>query len=234
MYGLHNQPLDGRHHGDQRGAHQRPRQQRAGKQASYLRCGLALEDQPGPQPHAAYLRVVDLEAIEQPLHLGLVRRVEGARDTGGGPALVNAAVLWPGSVGSDRGGVDQRGDAGCGNRRKHASAAVDVDGSHGLAVARRLDRPRKMHDGIRALEELIQRRCDHVGAMPLDLGEMPARQPSAHPEDRLDPGFRGQRTQDAGAYVSACADYDNAHELSDQARRRHFLLLPGVCRSELG
>ena len=93
VHRLEAQALGLRHDGDQRAAHQRARQERTREQAPDLRRRLALEHQRRPHAHDAHLVVLDLEAVEDALDLGLVARVEGGLDAVRRPALVDRAVL---------------------------------------------------------------------------------------------------------------------------------------------
>ena len=97
---------------DQLRAQERPRQQRTREQAPDAGGRVALEDQSRPHPHHPHARLLSLEAVEQALHLGLVAGVEGRRNAGGGPVLVDPAVLGPGRVGPHRRGVHERRGAG--------------------------------------------------------------------------------------------------------------------------
>ena len=170
------------------GPHERVGEQRAGEVAPDLARGVALEDQPRPQPHDTDLGVLGLEHVEQLLDLGLVARVERGLDPAGRPALVDRAVLRARRVGADRGRVDQSRHARRGGRRRTragcrprwwraASPRRATAGSATPGARRRRRRGKRLEHVAR-----------DVRPRPLDLRQRQRRRPPRDPEHRVDRG----------------------------------------------
>src|SRR5204863_1698671 len=72
------------------------REEPTGEQAALLLARLALEDQTGPQTNRPNLRVLLLEAVEPPLDLRFVARVEARWGSVRRPAFVDVTILRTG------------------------------------------------------------------------------------------------------------------------------------------
>ena len=108
-----------------------------------------------------------------PLDLGLLARVAVRPDPVARPALVDEAVLRAGRVDADRRRVDERRHTRVGDRAEDARGAVDVHAPQATPVARGLDQPREVDDGIGAAEQRHEIRRGHV---PTRGGRGPIRQ----------------------------------------------------------
>ena len=126
MHGLEPQAGVIRHHRDHPGIGEQARDEASHEQAGHLLSGVPLEDQAWPHADHPYAWMLMLEDVQHRLHLGLVPRVEGSGDSGGGPALVDAAVDRPGRVCAHGRRVDEVGDACTGHRVEYAAAAIHV------------------------------------------------------------------------------------------------------------
>ena len=153
-----------------------------------------------------------LEAVEQPLHLGLVARVEARRDPVRRPRLVDEPVLRPRRVRADRRRVDERRNARVGDRAEDARRAVDVRAAQLRQVARRLDRPRQMDDGVGAAHERRELVGRDVGARPLHLPVgARGRQPPRHAEHGIHALVPLERVEEARSDVAGGAEDDDPH-----------------------
>jgi hypothetical protein len=95
VHALQHEAVGQRQHGqptglEQRGGHERPREQ-----AADLGSSLALEDQPGPQPHDAQVRVGRLDGVQHAFGGRLVARVERARNAVAGHDSSTARSFGP-------------------------------------------------------------------------------------------------------------------------------------------
>ena len=172
-----------------------PGQERPDEEPALLGRRGALEDQRGAHPHDAQPAVAHLDGIEQPLHRRLVHAVGRARDARPRPRLVDEAILRALRVHPDRRGHDEPRDAGCHRRLDHPAGAEHVRAPEAIAVARRLDLPGEVHDGIGAVEHAGQ-----VVVRDVELREAP------HGEARRrGPAARCRSTSSTpGAAASAC------------------------------
>ena len=84
-----------------------------------------------------------------------------------GVRLVDRHVLGPRRVGADRRGVDEPRHLRNGRGLEHPAAALDVDRSGLLLVARGLDQPGEVDDSVGALQQGHQGCAGDVGALPI-------------------------------------------------------------------
>ena len=87
-------------------------------------------------------------------------------------------VFRPRGVGADRRRVHERGDARLGDGAKHARRAVDIHPPEQRRIARRLDQPGEVDDGVGAAEEPDEIRLRDVCGRPIDLREVEPRPPA--------------------------------------------------------
>jgi hypothetical protein len=147
------------------------------------------------------------EAVEEPLDLRLLDGVEARPDPVGRPALVDAAVLRPRRVGADRGGVDERGDAGLCDRAEDALRPGDVHPPEQVGLARGLDQPGEVDDAVGAAEVGDEVVAGHVRGRPFDVLEPELGQAARDPQHRV----AGERADEARADVAGRADDDDPH-----------------------
>jgi hypothetical protein len=190
---------------------QRRGQQRTGEQPPDLLRGAALEDQPGAQPRHAQLGMARLDGVQRALGGGLVTRVERGLDAVRRPRLVHPAVLRARRVGADRGRVDQRARARLRRGLEHPPRARHVDALELGLVARGLDQPGEVDDGVGAGEVRLERIGRDVGAHPARTRVAPLRHPARDAHDLLDALIRGQRAQQCSADVAGGARDDDSH-----------------------
>ena len=157
------------------------------------------------------LRLLPLEAVEQALDGRLVPAVEAGREPVGRPRLVDAAVIRPGRVGADGRGIDERGHARLGRCPEDPLRAVDVHAPERLQVARGLDQPCEVDDGVGPAKERREVRRRDIRLRPLDLVHLKLRTPARDTEHRFDLVLLGQRSQDARPNVPGGSDDDDAH-----------------------
>src|SRR3954469_7809535 len=128
-----------------------------------------LEAQAGTQTYHPDVGTLALEAVQEALHGALVTPVERGMDALSWPTLVAPAVLVPRGIRADRGRVHERRDTGVRGGAKHSRSAVDVDRASESAIARWLDPPGQVHDGVGATEERREIVLRDVGPGPFNL-----------------------------------------------------------------
>ena len=105
-------------------------QQRAREQPALLGRCLALEDESRSDPDDAHIGVPFLQVVEDRFDPGLLPRIARRGETAGRPGLVDRSVLGAGGVGTDRGGIDERGHAGSRGAFGCKLHRVPVDNRH--------------------------------------------------------------------------------------------------------
>jgi hypothetical protein len=211
VHGLDAEARNVRHEAQQAAAQERRGKERAGEQPPDAGGGLALEDQPRPQPHDAHLGMPALESIQKPFHLGLVAGVEARADSGRGPALVHTLVLGPRCVRADGGGVHKDRDARLRHRLEDAPRALDVHPPGLRAAAGRLDLPRQMHDRLGSAEARNELARDDVRRGPLDLRPRGLGQAAGETENRRDRIVAPESLHEARADVPRRTYDDHSH-----------------------
>jgi hypothetical protein len=201
-----------RYERNQSAADERARQERPREEAPLLLRRLALEDQRRPETNAPHRAMLLLETVEQPLHLGLVARVEARRDPVGRPRLVHEPVLRPRRVRTHGRRVHERGNARVGDRAEDPGGAVDVRASQPGQVARGLDRPGQVDDGVGAAHERRELVGRDVRARPLGLAVAAGgRQPAGQAEHGVHARVLLERREKARSNVAGGAEDDDPH-----------------------
>ena len=129
-----------------------------------------------------------------------------------GPRLVDGAVLRARRVGADGRCVHERLDARPRGGLEDAAAAVDVHRVQLPVVARGLDEPGEVHDGVGAAEDRVEVVVGDVGGHEPDAGLVDACRAAGDPDDLLDRRLRAQRGEQARAHVARRAGDDDLHD----------------------
>ena len=191
-----------------RGPKKRVQEEGTGEEPPDPRRGLPLEDERRAQTDDSRPRMLTLEPVEPSLDLGLVASVEARADPARGPALVNGAVLRPGRVGADRGRIDERRNVRLRDGAEEARAAVDVDTPQVAEVARRLDHPGQVDDGVGAAEERDEVRLSDIRLGPFGLLELELGATTRDAKDGVERRIARKRAEEARVDVTLRAEED--------------------------
>ena len=118
------------------------------------------------------------------------------------------------TIGRDRGGVDERGNAGGRHRAEDATAALDVDRPGDGFVAPGLDEPGEVDDGVGPREQRLQVVETNVGGAKRGPLKRAERRPACDGDNLVDTRIARQRAHDARANVAGRSHYDDAHAAS--------------------
>jgi hypothetical protein len=188
MHGLEAKAADLRKDRNRPRLHELARQKGAGEEPADPGSSLPLEDEARPQTDDAYPRMLELEHVQKLLDRGFLARVVARWNTVHRPVLADEPVLRPLRVRPHRRGVDETASTALGGGSEHACAAGDVDSLQQFEVARGLDQPGEVDDGVRTPEERCELVVRDVGGRPVGLRDRQLRTPACDSEDRVDLG----------------------------------------------
>jgi hypothetical protein len=211
VHGLESQAPDIRHDAYETAAQERCWEKWSCEEAAHACARFSLEDQGRPKPHDPQPGMFAFKSVEAALHLGLVTGVEARRHAVSRPALVHQPVLRARRVHAHRGRVDKRPDTGLQRGPERAGGALDVRAPQRVQIARRLDSPGEVHDGVRFPEGAREVVAVHVGGQPLGLLRLERRPATRYPNDGRHGVVRGERANEARADVARRACHRDPH-----------------------